>query len=184
MNVPTLTIAPPAPLSTARRPVRNAPATSGGTSWLLPSEPASVPRARRLTVAQLAAWALHDHIDDAELLVSELVTNAVRHACGPIRLTFSLRAADRALRCEVADEDCGIPRLCRAGEQDEGGRGIHLLELLSRCWGSTATAVGKVVWFELHALTPIGPGPVAPGPFRGDARPCDLVSPHVTSKEM
>ncbi|QKV98076.1 ATP-binding protein [Streptomyces sp. NA02950] len=150
MNAPPLTVAPPAPMSTARRPVRTAPATCGGTSWLLPSEPASVPQARRLAVAQLAAWALTEHIDNAELLVSELVTNAVRHACGPIRLTFSLCATDRAFRCEVADEDCGEPRLCRAGAHDEGGRGIHLLELLSRRWGSTATAVGKVVWFELH----------------------------------
>ncbi|MBL1095607.1 ATP-binding protein [Streptomyces coffeae] len=154
MNASTLTtIAPPAPMSAARRPVRHAPATSGGTSWLLPSEPASVSQARRLTVAQLSAWALDERIDDAELLVSELVTNAVRHACGPVRLTFSLCATDRAFRCEVADEDCGRPRLCRAGEDDEGGRGIHLLELLSRRWGSASTAVGKVVWFELHPVT-------------------------------
>ncbi|WP_432251281.1 ATP-binding protein [Streptomyces sp. HNM1019] len=138
------------PLSTERRPGTALPATSGGTSWLLPSEPSSVPMARRLAVAQLSAWTLHDFADDAELLVSEVVTNAVRHACGPIRLTLSLCSVDRAFRCEVADEDPARPRVRRACGDDEGGRGLHLLDLLSRCWGSTCTAAGKVVWFELH----------------------------------
>ncbi len=142
-----------APMSAQRRPEGpGPPTTSGWTSWLLPSEPASVPRARRLTLVQLAAWALHEFADDAELLVSELVTNALQHAGGPIRLTLSLCSADRAVRCEVADEDPGQPRVCATDGDDESGRGLHLLDLLSRCWGSTRTAAGKVVWFELHVL--------------------------------
>ncbi|GAA1112595.1 MULTISPECIES: ATP-binding protein [Streptomyces violaceusniger group] len=150
MNATTLILAHGSPMSTERRPDPRPPATSGGTSWLLPSEPSSVPTARRLALAQLSAWMLHDFADDAELLVSELVTNALRHAGGPIRLTLSLCSVDRAFRCEVADEDPGQPRVRRACGDDEGGRGLHLLDLLSRCWGSTRTAAGKVVWFELH----------------------------------
>ncbi|MET7935798.1 ATP-binding protein [Streptomyces sp. NPDC005322] len=148
MNAATLTLT--APMSTVRRPARPGPATSGGMSWLLPSEPASVPRARRLALIQVAAWTLHELADEAELLVSELVTNALRHAVGPIRLTLSLCSADRAFRCEVSDEDPGLPRVRRVCDDDEGGRGLHLMEGLSRCWGSTRSAAGKVVWFELH----------------------------------
>ncbi|MBI0294420.1 ATP-binding protein [Streptomyces sp. PRKS01-29] len=147
---PAPALAHGSPMSTARRPDTALPAASGGTSWLLPPEPSSVPMARRLALAQLAAWTLRDFADDAELLVSELVTNALRHAGGPIRLTLSLCSADRAFRCEVADEDPERPRVRRACGDDEGGRGLHLLDLLSRCWGSTCTAAGKVVWFELH----------------------------------
>ncbi|GAA2319125.1 MULTISPECIES: ATP-binding protein [Streptomyces] len=150
MNAAALALTNGSPMSTERRPDTAPPATSAGTSWLLPSEPSSVPTARRLALAQLSAWTLHDFADDAELLVSELVTNALRHAGGPIRLTLSLCSADRAFRCEVADEDPGQPRVRRACGDDEGGRGLHLLDLLSRCWGSTCTAAGKVVWFELH----------------------------------
>ncbi|MCQ8190771.1 ATP-binding protein [Streptomyces rugosispiralis] len=150
MNAVTLAHTHGSPLSTARRPDTTTPATSGGTSWLLPSEPSSVPTARRLALAQLSAWTLHEFADDAELLVSELVTNALRHAGGPIRLTLSLCSGDRAFRCEVADEDPGQPLPRQACGDDEGGRGLHLLDLLSRCWGSTCTAAGKVVWFELH----------------------------------
>ncbi|TMU97026.1 ATP-binding protein [Streptomyces sp. DASNCL29] len=150
MNAATVTPVHGSPMSTERRPDTRPPATSGGTSWLLPSEPSSVPTARRLTLAQLSAWTLHDFADDAELLVSELVTNALRHAGGPIRLTLSLCSVDRAFRCEVADEDPGQPQVRRACGDDESGRGLHLLDLLSRCWGSTCTAAGKVVWFELH----------------------------------
>ncbi|MEU4893098.1 ATP-binding protein [Streptomyces sp. NPDC044780] len=152
MNAPTLTPARGSPVSTERPPDGSGPpAAGGGTSWLLPSEPASVPRARRLMLAQLAVWALHEFADDAELLVSELVTNALRHADGPIRLTFSLCSAGHAFRCEVEDGDPAQPRVCRTGGEDEHGRGLHLLDLLSRCWGSSRTAAGKVVWFELHA---------------------------------
>ncbi|AQW55347.1 MULTISPECIES: ATP-binding protein [Streptomyces] len=151
MNATTPTISRGAPVSTERRPeAARPPATRGGTSWLLPSEPSSVPRARRLAIAQLGVWGLHDFSDDAELLVSELVTNALRHAGGPIRLTLSLCSVDRAFRCEVADEHPGELRVRRTCGDDEGGRGLHLLDLLSRCWGSTCTAAGKVVWFELH----------------------------------
>ncbi|MET8681738.1 ATP-binding protein [Streptomyces sp. NPDC004647] len=123
--------------------------------WLLSPDASSVPQARRLTRAQLADWALHKHIDDTELLVSELVTNALRHAWGPIRLTLARFPRHGVLRCEVEDTEPDPPSVCRAGEEDERGRGMQLLDVLSRRWGSDRTPVGKIVWFELHA--PTGP---------------------------
>ncbi|MGP3981776.1 ATP-binding protein [Streptomyces sp. KR80] len=122
-------------------------------TWLLDPEPSSVPEARRLTRSQLSDWELEDAIGDTQLLVSELVTNALRHAWGPIRLTLSRSALRGTLRCEVEDASPAPPRVCPADESDEGGRGLHLMNLLSRCWGSHWTPEGKVVWCELHICT-------------------------------
>ncbi|MER5648459.1 ATP-binding protein [Streptosporangium sp. NPDC002524] len=119
------------------------------TSCSFAPESASVPQARHLTRACLADWGLHEHSTVAELLVSELVTNALRHSRGTIR--FALSFQDGLLRCEVedADPDSLLPRACRARDDEERGRGLHLLELLSCCWGSARTTDGKAVWFEL-----------------------------------
>jgi anti-sigma regulatory factor (Ser/Thr protein kinase) len=125
-------------------------------SWLLPSDPSSVREARRLTRAQLADWALDDQIDDTVLLVSELVTNALRHAWGPIRLTFCLPSPHGGLRCEIEDANPAGPLRRHVEEHDEEGRGLHMLNRLSHRWGSRRTHAGKVVWFELHACA----GPV------------------------
>ncbi|MDQ0945666.1 ATP-binding protein [Streptomyces sp. V1I1] len=92
-------------------------------SWLLPSDPSSVREARRLTRAQLADWALDDQIDDTVLLVSELVTNALRHAWGPIRLTFCLPSPHGGLRCEIEDANPAGPLRRHVEEHDEEGRG-------------------------------------------------------------
>ncbi|MCG5221144.1 ATP-binding protein [Streptosporangium soli] len=118
-------------------------------SWSLPSEVSSVPWARRLARTQLAAWGLADLVEVTELLVSELVTNALSHARGPYRLTLS--AADGLLRCEVEDADTTLPHLQHARPDDEHGRGMDLLDLLACCWGSELTPEGKTVWFELGA---------------------------------
>jgi hypothetical protein len=116
-------------------------------SWALAADAASVPRARRLTRARLTAWQLEELSDVTELLVSELVTNALRHAPGPCRLTIS--ALDGLLRCEVEDSSHIVPKVHYADEFDEGGRGLHLLELLACCWGAARTPGGKAMWFEL-----------------------------------
>ena len=121
------------------------------TSCSFAPESASVPQARHLTRACLADWGLHEHSTVAELLVSELVTNALRHSRGTIRLVLSFQ--DGLLRCEVEDADPFLPRACRARDDEERGRGLHLLELLSCCWGSARTSEGKAVWFELTADT-------------------------------
>ncbi|GFE14586.1 hypothetical protein Sgleb_26330 [Streptomyces glebosus] len=114
--------------------------------WNLAPEARSVARARELARDQLMDWGLQDLVDTTELLVSELVTNALRHGHGEIRLRLLL---DRSLVCEVWDADLAQPRRRRARDTDEGGRGLQLVGLLSEGWGSRRTPRGKTVWFEL-----------------------------------
>jgi PAS domain S-box-containing protein len=125
--------------------VQGLPADSVG-DWTLPREPRSVGRAREYARTQLTAWGLEPLVDTAELLVSELVTNALRYGEGEIRLRLLL---DRTLVCEVWDAGLVQPRRRRARDTDEGGRGLQLVGLLSASWGSRRTPRGKTVWFEL-----------------------------------
>ncbi|MFD7707900.1 SpoIIE family protein phosphatase [Streptomyces sp. NPDC059785] len=125
--------------------VQGLPAESVG-DWTLPREPRSVGRAREYARGQLLSWDLEPLVDTAELLVSELVTNALRYGEGEIRLRLLL---DRTLVCEVWDAGLVQPRRRRARDTDEGGRGLQLVGLLSAAWGSRRTPRGKTVWFEL-----------------------------------
>ncbi|MFD9462861.1 SpoIIE family protein phosphatase [Streptomyces sp. NPDC060027] len=125
--------------------VQGLPADSVG-DWTLPREPRSVGRAREYARTQLVAWDLEPLVDTTELLVSELVTNALRYGEGEIRLRLLL---DRTLVCEVWDAGLVQPRRRRARDTDEGGRGLQLVGLLSAGWGSRRTPRGKTVWFEL-----------------------------------
>ncbi|MET8951717.1 SpoIIE family protein phosphatase [Streptomyces sp. NPDC004393] len=125
--------------------VQGLPAESVG-DWTLPREPRSVGRAREYARGQLLAWDLEPLVDTTELLVSELVTNALRYGEGEIRLRLLL---DRTLVCEVWDAGLVQPRRRRARDTDEGGRGLQLVGLLSAAWGSRRTPRGKTVWFEL-----------------------------------
>jgi PAS domain S-box-containing protein len=125
--------------------IQGLPAEAVG-DWRLPREPRSVGRARELARTQLTAWDLEPLVDTVELLVSELVTNALRYGEGEIRLRL-LR--DRTLVCEVWDAGLVQPRRRRARDTDEGGRGLQLVGLLSAGWGSRRTPRGKTVWFEL-----------------------------------
>ncbi|MFD8722268.1 SpoIIE family protein phosphatase [Streptomyces sp. NPDC059629] len=114
--------------------------------WTLDPEPSAPGRARRLTRQALAGWGLDELSDTAELLVSEIVTNAVRHASRPISLRL-LRTG--VLRCEVGDDVPQLPRLRRALPSEEHGRGLYLVNRLARRWGTTRLGTGKIVWFEL-----------------------------------
>ncbi|GLW44706.1 hypothetical protein Stsp02_03680 [Streptomyces sp. NBRC 14336] len=125
--------------------VQGLPADSVG-DWTLPREPRSVGRAREYARGQLLSWDLEPLVDTTELLVSELVTNALRYGEGDIRLRLLL---DRTLVCEVWDAGLVQPRRRRARDTDEGGRGLQLVGLLSAAWGSRRTPRGKTVWFEL-----------------------------------
>ncbi|MEV7786023.1 SpoIIE family protein phosphatase [Streptomyces sp. NPDC088106] len=125
--------------------VQGLPADSVG-DWTLPREPRSVGRAREYARTQLLAWDMEPLVDTTELLVSELVTNALRYGEGEIRLRLLL---DRTLVCEVWDSGLVQPRRRRARDTDEGGRGLQLVGLLSAAWGSRRTPRGKTVWFEL-----------------------------------
>ncbi|MGW3725832.1 SpoIIE family protein phosphatase [Streptomyces sp. NPDC000851] len=113
--------------------------------WELPSDPAVVSRTRAAVTDQMAVWGLDDMAFTTELVASELVTNAIRHATGPVRLRL-LR--DRALICEVSDGSSTSPRLRRARTEDEGGRGLFLVAQLTERWGTRYTTDGKVIWTE------------------------------------
>ncbi|MEV0174721.1 SpoIIE family protein phosphatase [Streptomyces sp. NPDC050803] len=113
--------------------------------WDLPRDPAVVSRSRAAVTDQLAAWGLDDLAFTTELVASELVTNAIRHATGPVQLRL-LR--DRALICEVFDGSSTSPRLRRARTEDEGGRGLFLVAQLTERWGTRYTPSGKIIWTE------------------------------------
>lgn len=113
--------------------------------WFLNPEPQTAGRARQLTRRALHRWGLDPLLDTTELLVSEVVTNAVRYASRPIALRL-LRTD--VLRCEVGDDSPQVPRMRRAQAGDEGGRGLFLVDRLAERWGATRLSTGKVVWFE------------------------------------
>ncbi|GAB2860632.1 hypothetical protein GCM10022221_70360 [Actinocorallia aurea] len=115
-------------------------------SWTLPNDLAAVRRARGLVRTQLADWGLDDLSYTAELLASELVTNAMRYSPGPLELRL-LR--ERTLVIEVMDRSAALPRLRRAADDDEGGRGLLVVSEYARRWGTRRTALGKVVWCDL-----------------------------------
>ncbi|MFE4634009.1 SpoIIE family protein phosphatase [Streptomyces sp. NPDC056773] len=114
--------------------------------WFLDPEETAPGRARRFARRALARWGLEELEDSLELLVSEVVTNAVRYAERPV--TLRLLRTD-VLRCEVGDDSPQLPRQRRARDDDEGGRGLFLVNRMARRWGATRLSSGKVVWFEL-----------------------------------
>ncbi|MFF3576015.1 SpoIIE family protein phosphatase [Streptomyces mirabilis] len=123
-------------------------------SWLLPEDPRAAGQARRHIREQLRTWDLDDLTPTTELLASELVGNVVRHAKGPVRLRL-LHGPE--LVCEVFDGSLTMPRIRRASETDEGGRGLQLVTALSRRWGTRYTATGKCIWTEQPLLGPESP---------------------------
>ncbi|MGW7567683.1 SpoIIE family protein phosphatase [Streptomyces tendae] len=117
-------------------------------TWRLPARDDAAARARALVAALLRQWRTRDSTRDSVLLlVSELVTNAVRFAGGPI--TVRLIRAGSGLLCEVGDTGNGRPRLGRGGLLDDGGRGLHVVHRLTSRWGVRWTDTGKVVWAEV-----------------------------------
>ncbi|MFD3697286.1 SpoIIE family protein phosphatase [Streptomyces sp. NPDC058646] len=114
--------------------------------WFLDPEETAPGRARRFARRALTRWGLEELQDSLELLVSEVVTNAVRYAERPV--TLRLLRTD-VLRCEVGDDSPQLPRQRRARDTDEGGRGLFLVNRMARRWGATRLSSGKVVWFEL-----------------------------------
>ncbi|WP_432250650.1 SpoIIE family protein phosphatase [Streptomyces sanyensis] len=113
--------------------------------WDLPAEPASAGRARSLVTARLDRWGLAELAPASALVVSELVTNAVRHAGGPLQLRL---IRDRALLCEVADTTHTSPHLRHSSAEDEGGRGLLIVARLVERWGTRYTQSGKTIWTE------------------------------------
>ncbi|MFE5004053.1 SpoIIE family protein phosphatase [Streptomyces sp. NPDC056696] len=114
-------------------------------SWDVPMDPAAVAEVRARATRQVEAWGLGELAMTTELIVSELVTNAIRYAEPPIHLRL-LR--DARLTCEVADGSSTAPRLRHARSTDEGGRGLFLVAQLTHRWGARYTAGGKIIWAD------------------------------------
>ncbi|CAK7281276.1 putative regulatory protein [Streptomyces misionensis JCM 4497] len=118
--------------------------------WTFPAEPGAVRSARAVVRGQLHGWDLDCVADLAALLVSELVTNSLRYATGPIGVRLVRPAGgDDSLLVEVSDPLPDPPREREARPEDESGRGLQLLAGSSRRWGTRPGAGGKTVWFEL-----------------------------------
>jgi anti-sigma regulatory factor (Ser/Thr protein kinase) len=128
---------------------------SGGSERLddrvetvLPATTASPGVARRFVAAALRRWNTDaPTVEAAQLLVSELVTNAIVHTTSDVRLAVSRRRG--MLRVEVSDRDDGMPRMRTVGPETVGGRGLGIVDGLADTWGTETRREGKAVWFEL-----------------------------------
>ncbi|MGK3107679.1 SpoIIE family protein phosphatase [Streptomyces mordarskii] len=113
--------------------------------WEVASDPSQVAAVRAAVARKLAEWDLGDVAFTTELILSELITNAIRYATGPIRVRL---LCDRSLICEVFDTSSTSPHLRYAGTTDEGGRGLFLVSQFADRWGTRYTSDGKVIWTE------------------------------------
>jgi serine phosphatase RsbU (regulator of sigma subunit)/PAS domain-containing protein/anti-sigma regulatory factor (Ser/Thr protein kinase) len=113
--------------------------------WEVPADPAAVARVRASVTRRLDEWGLDELTFATELILSELVTNAIRYGGTPIRVRV-LR--DRSLICEVFDSSNTSPHLRYAAMTDEGGRGLFLVAQLAERWGTRYTTAGKIIWAE------------------------------------
>ncbi|WP_406375565.1 SpoIIE family protein phosphatase [Streptomyces sp. NBC_00647] len=115
-------------------------------TWDLPSDPAAVADARRKVSQRLTDWGLDQVTFTTELIVSELVTNAIRYGGPPVQLRL-IRGA--ALICEVSDSSSTAPHMRRARMFDEGGRGLMMVAQLTERWGTRHLPGGKAIWAEI-----------------------------------
>lgn len=123
-------------------------------------EHTDVAMARRFVADQCERWQCPDVVEDAQLVVTELVTNALVHAGSTCEL--SARLGDSVLRLEVIDTGHGVPDPQLAGPMSERGRGLLLVSALSTAWGMEGSPDGrKMVWAEL-AATSAGSSPSSP----------------------
>ena len=123
---------------------------SGGTeaSVDLPRSLTSVAAARRFVEQRLKEWKLEPLLDDALLISSELVTNAVTHADSSCRVRLSLNTA--RLRIDVLDAGAGTPEPLPLSQTEEHGRGLYMVDAITSAWGlEDVPGEGKLVWAEL-----------------------------------
>ncbi|MFE0853272.1 ATP-binding protein [Streptomyces mutabilis] len=117
--------------------------------------PAEVRLLRRAATAQLGQWGMPHAVDEAELVVTELATNVIKHVGEGTSATLVLEWGGERLRVEVHDVSHSVPSVSAAGCDDECGRGRHLLAAVTADWGTVVTAAGKSVWCEI----PLAPEP-------------------------
>ncbi|MDH6144084.1 anti-sigma regulatory factor (Ser/Thr protein kinase) [Kitasatospora sp. GP30] len=113
--------------------------------WGVLADPAAVREVRAAVTRQLEIWGLDEQTFTTELILSELLTNAIRYGGEPITVRLLY---DRMLTCEVSDGSSTSPHLRYAAESDEGGRGLFLVAQFAERWGTRYTASGKVIWAE------------------------------------
>ncbi|MEU1623473.1 PAS domain S-box protein [Streptomyces sp. NPDC005722] len=118
------------------------------TSMEVTAVPSAVAEGRGFVRETLAQWGCAGVADAACLLASEVLTNAVRHAQGPLRLR--LHRTEREITVEVTDHSTHIPQRRPAELGDESGRGLLLVEALAAGWGTRPSSDGKTVWFTLR----------------------------------
>ncbi|MFI1769297.1 SpoIIE family protein phosphatase [Streptomyces sp. NPDC020800] len=138
-------------------------AASQVAEWTVPGDPAAIAGVRAQCTRQLAGWGLQDLELAAELILSELVTNAIRYGAEPITVRL---LHDRFLTCEVSDASSTSPHLRRAATTDEGGRGLFIVAQLAERWGTRYPPQGKIIWAELAPLAIQAPEPDGGGASR------------------
>jgi PAS domain S-box-containing protein len=134
-------------------------------AWDVAADAAVVARLRAQSGRTLVSWGLGEAVFVTELVVSELVTNAIRYGGPPIQLRLIY---DQVLTCEVSDASSTAPHMRRARSFDEGGRGLLLVAQLTQRWGTRQTPTGKTIWCE--QTLPTGSGPPPPD---GPAEPAE-----------
>ncbi|MEU6656525.1 ATP-binding protein [Streptomyces sp. NPDC046900] len=120
-------------------------------TWDVSEDLSEVAHVRDLATSQLADWDLEESAFTTELIVSELVTNAIRYGKGPVRLRL---IRQDTLTCEVSDGSNTAPHLRRARMFDEGGRGLLIVAQLAERWGTRQRLDGKTIWAELRLQEP------------------------------
>ncbi|MFJ9822014.1 SpoIIE family protein phosphatase [Streptomyces sp. NPDC101151] len=151
-DVSTSRLAPHNDVALLLARTRGLPAAQVAT-WDVPDDPGAVADTRSLALHQLQLWGLEDLAFTTELIVSELVTNAIRYGGPPIRLRL---IRDLMLICEVSDASSTSPHIRRAAATDEGGRGLFLVAQCSRRWGTRYHDSGKTIWAEQDLAGPEG----------------------------
>ncbi|MEV6651986.1 SpoIIE family protein phosphatase [Streptomyces sp. NPDC051219] len=119
--------------------------------WSVESDPAAVAAVRSDVTRRLAVWGLDELAFTTELILSELITNAIRYGAAPIGVRLLL---SDVLVCEVSDASSTSPHLRRAATLDEGGRGLFLVAQFAERWGTRYIADGKIIWAEQPLVVP------------------------------
>lgn len=117
----------------------------------IPATPRGPAAARRVVAALLDAWGLDQLIDDARLVVSELVTNAYQHAPGADSFELELSGQPDRVTIALADGSAVRPSIGELNHQTPGGRGLRLVAAVSARWGADDLQSGKRVWAEIIA---------------------------------